>query len=216
MGDATTSESALGLTGSTARERTTARWGRTVVLLPLFVVVVLLPAAWFRYGALAIFAIDGPSMEPNLTAGDRVFLDKTSAYVGPTLGSIVIAQSPIDGVDVVKRVVGVGGDVIEVRGGLVYRNGEAITGPGSIECPPPMQSRVPQCQMREESVGGVEYNIAATPDSDGIHGAPPTEIPADHYYLLGDWRERSNDSRNALIGPVPQHLIRGTVRFVFP
>jgi signal peptidase I len=98
-------------------------------LLAFFIRIVLFEA----------FEIDGPSMEPTLLNGDRVVVSKfpfglflpftDDAVVSwgmPHAGDVVIVKSPADGVDIVKRVIGVPGDRIEVRDDVVYRNGESI------------------------------------------------------------------------------------------
>ena len=99
------------------------------VLLAIFIRIVLFEA----------FEIDGPSMEPTLQHGDRVvvakmlyglFLPYTHEAVmtwgSPHLGDVVIVNSPADGVDIVKRVIGVAGDTIEIRDGRILRNGDAV------------------------------------------------------------------------------------------
>ena len=99
----------------------------------------LVLALFIRVTLFEAFAIDGPSMEPTLQDGDRVvvakypfglFLPFTHEAVwnwgGPDPGDVIILHSPADDEDIVKRVIGVGGDEILIRDGKVSRNGEVL------------------------------------------------------------------------------------------
>ena len=67
----------------------------------------------------------GPSMQPNLFVGDRVMTEKVSyRFREPVRGDIVVVERGVKGVDLVKRVIGLPGEVIEVRSGHVWINGE--------------------------------------------------------------------------------------------
>ena len=96
-------------------------------------------AVFIRIVLFEAFEIDGPSMEPTLQNGDRVVVAKmlyglflpgrheaTLTWGSPNVGDVVIVNSPADGVDIVKRVIGVAGDTIEVRDRTIFRNGEAL------------------------------------------------------------------------------------------
>jgi len=78
-----------------------------------------------------VYAISGCSMEPTLHHGERVVIDKiSSAFTELEVGDMVIFSSPIDPQkNLVKRIVGVGGDRIELRGDRLQRNGEPIEEP---------------------------------------------------------------------------------------
>jgi len=82
--------------------------------------------------ALQLFVVQvkvvrGASMEPSLRDGDRLVVDRIVCALGaPSRGDIVVLRSPIEsGVDYVKRVVGVAGDYVALRGGVLFINGTA-------------------------------------------------------------------------------------------
>ena len=86
----------------------------------------LLVALGLRLFVFEIVLVNGPSMEPTLWTNERVWVDKT-CYWGspPSVGDIVVCRFPNETALFVKRVVGVGGDTVEVRDGALYVNGEA-------------------------------------------------------------------------------------------
>lgn len=82
------------------------------------------------YFAEAALVEDGPSMQPNLYRGDRVMIEKLSYRLGqPKRGDVVVAKRPDGEVALIKRIVALPGESIEVRGGHAYVNGELIDEP---------------------------------------------------------------------------------------
>jgi signal peptidase I len=78
----------------------------------------------------AVAIEDGPSMQPNLYRGDRMITDKiTYRFRPPSRGDVVIVDQPGDEVTLVKRVVAVAGETVEVRGGHTFINGQPIDEP---------------------------------------------------------------------------------------
>lgn len=181
------------------------------VALALFIRIVLFEA----------FEIDGPSMEPTLFDGDRVvvakymyglFLPFTHEAVFtwgvPDPGDVVIVHSPADNIDIVKRVIGVPGDVIEMRDNVVYRNGESIQVSIDGPCRTVAGNEDHDCIWVQEHVGDHTWHTSrsqfAIPDSlDG------QEVPPGHILVFGDHRDRSNDSRNPAVGMIPISRIKG-------
>lgn len=143
--------------------------GTVMALLHLFVV--------------QVSVVRGHSMEPSLHDGDRLVVDRV-AYSLAEVGrnEIVVLRCPRNpAVDFVKRVVGLPGDVVEMRSGRVYVNGAL-------------------------QLGDFE------PVADDAELAP-TVVPEGHYFVLGDNRPVSSDSRD--FGLVAQDLLRGRVRARF-
>ena len=114
------------------------RWARIAGNFRTIAGAVLL-ALVIRTCFFEAFEIEGPSMEPTLLNGDRVVVSKFAfglflplrdhaelTWGTPSVGDVVIIKSPADGVDIIKRVIGVGGDTIEMRADRVYRNGEPL------------------------------------------------------------------------------------------
>ena len=192
------------------------------VLLAVFIRIVLFEA----------FEIDGPSMEPTLLNGDRVvvakmlyglFLPKYDEAVltwgAPNLGDVVIVHSPADNVDIVKRVMGVPGDVVEQRDDGFYRNGEKVERHEIGPCAEDEQLEEPfddlsECTVYEQTIGGRTFRISdsgAGPPRTG----PPITVPEGHVYVRGDHRDRSNDSTNPSIGAVPVDRVKGRALFIY-
>ena len=121
--------------------------------------------------------VEGQSMEPNLISGQRLLVNKLAYRLGePARGDIVVIDSPRGTSEkLIKRIVGLPGETVELRGGRVYINGQLI----------------------EET-----YHPAV-----GMRPYPPTIVPPGYYFLLGDNRDHSGDSR--VWGSVPRDLIVG-------
>ena len=193
------------------------------------VVLALGLAFGVRIGIAQAYEIDGPSMEPTMFQDERVlvarcayglslpFLEETLlSWSTPSPGDVVIVQSPRDGLDLVKRVIGVPGDRIEVRSGVIFRNGEAIDQREVSECDPGRQLELdPSCRVYEESLrlpdgGERRWRVSRSAlDSDTV---PEVVVPEGQVFLVGDHRDRSNDSRS--FGPVPASRLRGRVLMV--
>lgn len=123
--------------------------------------------------------VEGQSMEPNLEDGQRLLVNKLAYRFGePQRGDIVVIDSPRGTSEkLIKRIIGMPNETIELRQGHVYING----------------------QMLKEF-----YH----PDL-GMRPFPTMRIPPGHYFLLGDNRDHSGDSR--VWGPVSSELIVGRV-----
>ena len=125
------------------------------------------------------FGITTDSMDPTLRAGDSVLATKFAyRFFEPERGDVVLFEGP-DGAPAIKRVVGVGGDTVAVRDGVLFVNGE---------------------KTREAYV---DYNLT---DSTFLGR---TRVPEGSFYLMGDNRANSLDSR--AYGPVPESDLLGEV-----
>jgi signal peptidase I len=131
------------------------------------------------------FRVQGTSMEPLLLDGERIVVNKFIYRFQPIeRGDVVVFWYPRDpSVSFIKRVVGLPGDQIEIRKGRLLVNGMPV---------------------REE------YLPEAFRDSDSF---PPTEVRKGFYFVLGDHRRSSNDSRSW--GEVPERYIYGRAVFRF-
>ena len=191
--------------------------------VPIWLVLVLLVFNPFTAVALALvirvaiveaFEIDGPSGSPSYQHGDRVAVWKMSfglflpfareASTGwgePALGDVVIAQTE-EHIDVLKRVVALPGDTVELRGRELIRNGQPV--PRAILGPATGTASI----CVREALDGVSYAILEDELAEPWEMEPIT-VPAGHVVLLGDNRDRSNDSRR--FGPVPIAWLKGRV-----
>ena len=127
--------------------------------------------------------VEGGSMEPGLQDQERIFINKI-AYRLENIqrGDIVVFRYPRDPrKSFIKRVVGLPGDRVRVSDGHVYLNGHLT----------------PEPYVPEEYLDSRTY--------------PEVKVPADSFYVLGDHRSMSNDSRD--FGPVPRSNIYGKAVF---
>jgi signal peptidase I len=122
----------------------------------------------------------------------------------------VVFSSPADGIRLVKRVVGLPGDRIELRDDELWINGEPAAyeplDPAIVQQIEPKEQ--PQHEFAAEQIAGQAHPVMTTP---GSFGAPrffgPVTVPPDHYFMMGDNRDNSRDSRS--IGFVPKSSIVG-------
>ncbi len=134
-------------------------------------------------------------MLPTLQIGDRIIVDKLSyRFHDPHRGDIVVfARPPLEDqayADLVKRVIGLPGETISSKNGAIYINGNRLAEPW---LPPGSQSYTGPLS------GGDSH-----PEFD-LPG--PVKIPPGEYYVMGDNRKDSEDSR--FFGPIPRSLIVG-------
>jgi len=153
-------------------------------------------AVWVRdllisVGAAAFFIVflyqpvrvEGTSMLPGLEDQERIFVNKFVYRWEPIArGDVVVFQYPRDtSKSFIKRVIGVAGDRVRIEAGQVLVNGQAIS-----------EEYVPGIYADQRSMGEIV-------------------VPADNYFVLGDHRNLSNDSRD--FGPVAQSYVIGKAVF---
>lgn len=156
--------------------------------------------SWFRDLALSVLLavilivfiyqpvkVEGTSMMPALTDQERIFINKFTYRFGPgqiERGDMVVFQFPLDRTkSYIKRVIGLPGDVVSIDNGAVYVNGSLVQEP-----------YVPEEYRDRQSMSAMA-------------------VPPDHYFVLGDHRSSSNDSR--AWGTVERKDIYGKAVFVY-
>jgi signal peptidase I len=156
------------------------------VIAIVAVCVTIIGASAFLLGSfrsLHLLRVQGKDMEPTLYEGDRILVTKRIEQL--RRGDIVIFRYPGDpSKSFIKRVVGLSGELIEIREGKVLVNGQ---------------------YLQEDYL---DSQLNRFP-----HNAIPKLIPADKYYMMGDNRDNSNDSR--AWGALPQELLQGRLIFHF-
>ncbi len=172
------------------------------------------------------FEIPSSSMENTLLVGDHVFVNRIqfsprSSWIGPLLpyreirhGDIFVFLSPvIPGLYVVKRVIGIPGDRIHLRDGVVYRNGEKLNEPQAIHSTSdgynPYRDNFPAVPPSE--FNGVYPDWALTLPQH-IQG-DDVVVPPGSYFAMGDNRDVSLDSR--FWGFVPKENVIGRPMFIY-
>ncbi|MFU8857739.1 MAG: signal peptidase I [Deferrisomatales bacterium] len=152
-------------------------------------VVAIVLAVLIRGGLVQAFKIPSGSMLPTLQIGDHLLVSKflygvripyTSTRVfplrAPERGDIVVFAYPVDdSKDFIKRILGVPGDLVEIRNKRVFINGEAIDDPWGVHVDPAVYPSGYE-EGRRDNFG-------------------PVVVPPDHYFTIGDNRDRSYDSR---------------------
>ncbi len=135
------------------------------------------------------------SMEPNIREGDVVWIDTAATRSRePGIGEIIVFKFPLNtDFTFVARVVAVGGSTIEMRQGEVWLDGTRLEEPW-----------LPRDPITTTTINGRTLELPLTYLKSDLR---PTRIPEQHYFVLGDNRGNSDDSRSW--GPVPRSLIIG-------
>ena len=174
---------------------------------------------------LQAFRIPSGSMEDTLLVGDWLFVNKAlygpkvpltnihlPALSEPQRGGIVVFQSPIqEELNLVKRVIGVGGDTLAMRDGQLFLNGERRPEPYAKHANPAGDASDPgmRWQARHLAAGSVDPALYhPTRDDWG-----PLVVPPGRFFMMGDNRDASYDSR--YYGFVQRNLIKGKPLFIY-
>jgi len=205
-------------TSAPGRSRARAFWEW---LRPLIVLLIALTS--FRSAVADWNDVPTGSMKPTILEGDRVFVNKVAydlrvpfttwrvaEWGDPGRGDIVVLLSPENGRRLIKRVIGVPGDVLALRRNRLYINGEparyeALDGEIAGRLRPDQPFRR---FLAWEDLGEDRHPVMVTPSLHSPLGDfGPVTVPDDRYFLMGDNRDESRDSR--AIGFIPRDLILG-------
>jgi signal peptidase I len=200
---------------------------------------------WIRAGAWAVgiwlllstflvqaYFIPSPSMQTTLMVGDVLFVNKflfgakipfinahLPAIREPRRGDIVVFISPIEDSILVKRLIGLPGDTLQMKGAVMYRNGKVLEEPYTQATLPPEHSldqddpnRVTRGQMRALQL---PHYIGPDPAHylPDVHDWGPIVVPHDSLWMMGDNRDMSRDAR--FWGFVPRGNVRGTPVIIY-
>ena len=201
-----------------ALRRLTRHWIFSTLLLVLSVLT-------FRSAIADWNDVPTGSMKPTILIGDRIFVNKLAydlkvPFLGnrlvtwgdPERGDIVICWSPADGARLVKRVIGVPGDVIEMKGDRLIINGQALdyeSADGS-DFDRALGKEAGQYEFFTEDLTGHRHTVAVTPGKRAIRNFGPVSIGPAQYFMMGDNRDNSADSR--YFGFVPRADVVGRVQ----
>jgi signal peptidase I len=175
---------------------------------PLLVTAIVLFS--FRSAVADWNDVPSGSMRPTILEGDRIFVNKlaydlkvpfTTVHLAqwghPTRGDVVVLWSPHDGQRLVKRVVAVPGDELEVRDQRLLINGQpAQYGPVPEKMAEALDlTSVPTGTVSAETVSGRTHPVMGLSPSGANATTAPVKVPEGSYFVMGDCRDNSFDSR---------------------
>ncbi|MFD2670626.1 signal peptidase I [Marinicrinis sediminis] len=160
-------------------------WIKTIAIALVLVLLI-------KTFLLGNYQVEGQSMEPNFYDGERIIVNKIIYdFREPKRGEVIVLHSP-DGRDFIKRIIALPGETIEVKGDDVLINGEKLEEPYLEEA------------VRREIEQGRQYNYS---------NDPLKTVPEDQYFVMGDNRPYSKDSRE--IGFIPADDIVGRADLIY-
>ncbi len=184
------------------------------------------------------FNIPSGSMKATLLVGDYLFVSKysygysqfslplsPSLFSGrlpggftPERGDVVVFRLPRDtSTDYIKRVVGLPGDKIQIVDGVLTINGTAVKRERASEFIEQEEGtrEAPVKRWKETLPNGVSYYTLDLVENGFADNTQVYTVPADHYFMMGDNRDNSTDSRFSQVGTVPFENIVGKAQIIF-
>ena len=163
-------------------------------IIELAIMVLLVIGCYFglRTFVVGTYEIPSGSMKETIQIGDRVFSEKISYYSrSPEVGEVITFDDPLeDDVTLIKRVIAVGGDKVDLIDGAVYVNGEKRDEPYTL--------------------GKPSYPLDTAP---GVEISYPFTVPKGYLWVMGDNRTNSGDSR--YFGAIPETSVSGHANVIY-
>lgn len=200
-------------------------------------VIAVLLAVLIRTFLYEPFNIPSGSMKPTLEVGDYLFVYKPSYGYSrhsfpfsiapiegrifpkePRRGDVVVFKLPNGRLDYIKRIVALPGETVQVRQGRLYINGKRVPreAVGLEEIEEEGGNKVTMMEYIETLPGGIMHSIYEESDKEPLDNTGLYIVPDGHYFLMGDNRDNSQDSRVAMaVGYVPFENIIGKADFIF-
>ncbi len=183
------------------------------------------------------FNIPSGSMKDTLLVGDYLFVSKfsygyskySSQYLpfnfngriwsaAPKRGDVAVFKLPRDNkTDYIKRVIGLPGDKIEVRAGVLYINDAEVKRVANGSFRTRQHGRFREFPRYKETLpNGVSYDVLDAEPDGPFDNVGPYEVPKGHYFMMGDNRDNSTDSRALWgVGYVPYENLIGRAEVIF-
>ena len=200
-------------------KRITREWGQLLMFAVLLFAGRSAIADWNR--------IPSGSMEPTVYVGDLILVNKLAydlkvpfttthlmEWSNPRRGEIVVFYHPDDGKRMVKRVIGVPGDIIEMRNNRLIINGQSVS--YQLDATdlsyPLLKEEKDLTVIATEHLSEISHSVMALPSQSALRSFEPVNVPEDEFFMLGDNRDNSADSR--YFGFVPRKQVVGRVERV--
>lgn len=172
------------MTQASIEKHTTAHALQRNPWIKFLLVLALSFCSYLFFSRVVVTAVEvrGSSMSPTLRPGDRVMLNRLAIlHRAPQRGELVVLKDPQNGELVVKRVIGLPEEMVQMGVDLAFINGQRLSEPYLM-----LSDKAPLGTL-----------------------SAPVRLPSNHYFVLGDNRHNSIDSRE--FGPVPRENILGVI-----
>ncbi len=201
------------------------------------IIIAIFVALLIRSFIFEPFNIPSGSMKPNLLVGDFIFVSKYSYGFSkhslpfsapfipgkifsnvPERGDVVVFKTPENNrTDYIKRVIGLPGDKIEIKNGIIFINGSEIFRKklnDFIDTDDNTQNK--RVRMYNEYFFNKEINILDITDNGIADNTQLFNVPENHFFVMGDNRDNSQDSRFiSTVGFIPYENLVGKAQFIF-
>ncbi|NET71496.1 MAG: signal peptidase I [Sphaerospermopsis sp. SIO1G2] len=192
----------------------------------------------FRSLLFEPFHIPSGSMKDTLLVGDYIFVSKYAygysrysfplglplfegrigADSRPQRGDVAVFRLPSNAkVDYIKRVIGLPGDTVQMRAGRLYLNGALVEHTPLPHFEDQVNGQVTEHIRRYKELlpNGVSHHILDTSSDGWLDNTPLFVVPEGHYFMMGDNRDNSMDSRTLQVGFIAEEYLIGRAEMVF-